>query len=95
MPDYPNTVTESLDNNIKYRRGVVKALKKMGFAPFIVSAMASHGRGLICLTLTRGRCEQLALPLMVQANSSLHSTNTSGDAAPTPNTGLQCTGQGS
>jgi 3,4-dihydroxy 2-butanone 4-phosphate synthase/GTP cyclohydrolase II len=40
-----------------------------------INFMASHGRGLICLTLTRGHCEQLALPLMVQSNTSLHSTN--------------------
>ncbi|HUT41791.1 MAG TPA: bifunctional 3,4-dihydroxy-2-butanone-4-phosphate synthase/GTP cyclohydrolase II [Gammaproteobacteria bacterium] len=40
-----------------------------------INFMASHGRGLICLTLTRERCEQLALPLMVQRNDSLHSTN--------------------
>ena len=40
-----------------------------------INFMASHGRGLICLTLTRDRCEQLALPLMVQRNTSLHSTN--------------------
>ena len=43
--------------------------------PEDVNFMASHGRGLICLTLTRDRCEQLALPLMVQSNTSLHSTN--------------------
>jgi 3,4-dihydroxy 2-butanone 4-phosphate synthase/GTP cyclohydrolase II len=40
-----------------------------------INFMASHGRGLICLTLTRERCEQLALPLMVRRNISLHSTN--------------------
>jgi len=40
-----------------------------------INFMASHGRGLICLTLTRKRCEQLALPLMVQSNLSSHSTN--------------------
>jgi 3,4-dihydroxy 2-butanone 4-phosphate synthase/GTP cyclohydrolase II len=40
-----------------------------------INFMASHGRGLICLTLTRERCEQLALPLMVQQNESMHTTN--------------------
>jgi len=40
-----------------------------------INFMASHGRGLICLTLTRERCEQLALPLMVRRNVSQHSTN--------------------
>lgn len=43
--------------------------------PEDINFMASHGRGLICLTLTRERCEQLALPLMVRHNVSLHSTN--------------------
>jgi 3,4-dihydroxy 2-butanone 4-phosphate synthase/GTP cyclohydrolase II len=43
--------------------------------PEDINFMASYGRGLICLTLTRERCEQLALPLMVQRNDSLHATN--------------------
>ncbi len=43
--------------------------------PEDINFMASHGRGLICMTLTRERCEQLALPLMVQSGDSLHSTN--------------------
>jgi 3,4-dihydroxy 2-butanone 4-phosphate synthase/GTP cyclohydrolase II len=43
--------------------------------PEDINFMASHGRGLICLTVTRARCEQLALPLMVQGNQTLHSTN--------------------
>jgi 3,4-dihydroxy 2-butanone 4-phosphate synthase / GTP cyclohydrolase II len=43
--------------------------------PEDINFMAIHGRGLICLTLTRDRCEQLALPLMVQSNASLHATN--------------------
>ncbi len=40
-----------------------------------VNFMARYGRGLICLTLTRSRCEQLDLPLMVSGNSDLHGTN--------------------
>ena len=35
-----------------------------------VNFMAKHGRGLICLALTRQRCEQLGLPLMAQGNES-------------------------
>src|SRR6478609_5635953 len=31
-----------------------------------VNFMATHARGLICLTLTQDRCRQLNLPLMVQ-----------------------------
>ena len=30
-----------------------------------INFMLTHGRGLLCLTLSRVRCEQLALPLMV------------------------------
>ena len=40
-----------------------------------INFMATHGRGLICLTLTQERCQQLNLPLMVSQNSDLHSTN--------------------
>ncbi len=40
-----------------------------------VNFMATHARGLICLTLTRDRCEQLNLPLMVQSNGAQFSTN--------------------
>lgn len=36
--------------------------------PAAVNFMATHGRGLICLCLTRDRCEQLDLPPMVQQN---------------------------
>jgi len=40
-----------------------------------VNFMARYGRGLICLTLTRDRCRQLRLPLMVSDTDSLHKTN--------------------
>lgn len=40
-----------------------------------INFMASHGRGLICLTLTRERCAQLQLPLMVAATDACHATN--------------------
>ncbi len=40
-----------------------------------INFMARYGRGLICLTLTRERCEQLSLPLMVHNNSATFSTN--------------------
>ncbi|HFA60259.1 MAG TPA: 3,4-dihydroxy-2-butanone-4-phosphate synthase [Rhodospirillales bacterium] len=39
-----------------------------------VNFMAKHGRGLICLALTRERCEKLGLPLMAQGNESRLST---------------------
>ena len=37
--------------------------------PEAINFMAKHGRGLICLTLTRERCQQLNLPLMVRDNA--------------------------
>ncbi len=40
-----------------------------------INFMAKYGRGLICLTLTRERCQQLRLPLMVNENKTAHSTN--------------------
>ncbi|MFZ1538922.1 MAG: bifunctional 3,4-dihydroxy-2-butanone-4-phosphate synthase/GTP cyclohydrolase II [Chromatiaceae bacterium] len=42
--------------------------------PAAVNFMAKYGRGLICLTLTKERCEQLRLPLMVLDNQAPHST---------------------
>ncbi|OEY67992.1 bifunctional 3,4-dihydroxy-2-butanone-4-phosphate synthase/GTP cyclohydrolase II [Marinobacter sp. X15-166B] len=35
-----------------------------------INFMARFGRGLICMPMTRERCEQLELPLMVQKNAS-------------------------
>src|SRR5712671_1666547 len=43
--------------------------------PQDVNFMARYGRGLICLTLTRERCRQLRLPLMVSDTDSTHRTN--------------------
>jgi 3,4-dihydroxy 2-butanone 4-phosphate synthase/GTP cyclohydrolase II len=40
-----------------------------------VNFMAKNGRGLICLTLTRERCQQLNLPLMVRDNGTAMGTN--------------------
>ena len=39
-----------------------------------INFMAKHGRGLICLTLTRERCERLRLPPMAVRNGTKHST---------------------
>ena len=43
--------------------------------PEDVNFMARYGRGLICLTLTRDRCRQLRLPLMVSETDLDHGTN--------------------
>ena len=40
-----------------------------------INFMARYGRGLICLTLTRERCQQLHLPLMVNNNNTSFGTN--------------------
>ncbi len=40
-----------------------------------VNFMARYGRGLICLTLTGSRCQQLKLALMVDKNKTPYSTN--------------------
>ena len=43
--------------------------------PEVINFMAKYGRGLICLTLTGERVEELNLPLMTQRNASRHHTN--------------------
>lgn len=42
--------------------------------PQAINFMATHGRGLICLTLTEERCDELELPLMVEKNTSNYGT---------------------
>ena len=43
--------------------------------PEDINFMAKNARGLICLTLTRERCEFLQLPLMVNDNRTRHKTS--------------------
>jgi 3,4-dihydroxy 2-butanone 4-phosphate synthase/GTP cyclohydrolase II len=43
--------------------------------PAAINFMATHGRGLICLTLEKQRCQQLRLPLMVESDDALAATN--------------------
>lgn len=42
--------------------------------PDVINFMATHGRGLICLSMTSDRIEQLGLSLMSTNNSSRHET---------------------
>ena len=42
--------------------------------PDHINFMATHGRGLICLSLSEERCKKLQLPLMVRENTSPYST---------------------
>ncbi|SEA07304.1 3,4-dihydroxy 2-butanone 4-phosphate synthase / GTP cyclohydrolase II [Thiothrix caldifontis] len=43
--------------------------------PEDINFMAKEGRGLVCLTLTRERCKQLNLPLMISGTDEAHTTN--------------------
>jgi 3,4-dihydroxy 2-butanone 4-phosphate synthase/GTP cyclohydrolase II len=42
--------------------------------PEVVNFMATHGRGLICISLTEERCKELDLPMMVNQNTASHET---------------------
>ncbi|HTY21054.1 MAG TPA: bifunctional 3,4-dihydroxy-2-butanone-4-phosphate synthase/GTP cyclohydrolase II [Geobacteraceae bacterium] len=43
-------------------------------SPEAINFMAKHGRGLICLTMTAEKCDDLHLPLMVSSNTSSFGT---------------------
>ena len=43
--------------------------------PEAINFMATHGRGLICMPMTKERCQQLKLPLMVEKNDAQFTTN--------------------
>ena len=43
--------------------------------PEAINFMVTHGRGLVCLTLTEERCRQLELPLMASKNGTPYGTN--------------------
>ncbi len=42
--------------------------------PEAINFMIRHARGLVCLAMTRGQVERLALPLMSQSNGTRHQT---------------------
>lgn len=42
--------------------------------PEVVNFMATHGRGLICVSLSEERCQELNLPMMVNNNTASHET---------------------
>jgi 3,4-dihydroxy 2-butanone 4-phosphate synthase/GTP cyclohydrolase II len=42
--------------------------------PELINFMARFGRGLICVSLTADRCDELDLPLMVEKNTASHGT---------------------
>ncbi len=61
------------DENRENEGDLIMAAAKV--RPEDVNYMATHGRGLICLTLSRARCKQLRLPLMVSETDDHHATN--------------------
>ena len=61
------------DENRENEGDLIMAAEKI--RPEDVNYMATHGRGLICLTLSRDRCKQLRLPLMVSDTDQHHATN--------------------
>jgi 3,4-dihydroxy 2-butanone 4-phosphate synthase/GTP cyclohydrolase II len=50
------------------------ALAAERVTPQAINFMATHGRGLICVSLTEERCDALGLPLMVERNTSTYGT---------------------
>ena len=58
--------------------------------PEAINFMVTHGRGLVCLTLTAERCKQLGLEQMVSDNRAPHGTafTTSIEAATGVTTGI-------
>ncbi len=61
------------DENRENEGDLIMAAAKV--RPEDINYMARYGRGLICLTLTRDRCAQLRLPLMVTDTNEQHATN--------------------
>ena len=61
------------DENRENEGDLIKAATTV--TPDDINFMARYGRGLICLTLTRARCEQLRLPLMVSDTDRRRATN--------------------
>ena len=61
------------DENRENEGDLIMAAQKV--RPEDINYMARYGRGLICLTLTKERCSQLRLPLMVNETDEHHGTN--------------------
>ena len=60
------------DENRENEGDLAMAAEKV--TPEAVNFMAKYGRGLICLPTTKQRLDELGIPLMVQDNTSRHST---------------------
>lgn len=61
------------DENRENEGDLLMAAEKV--LPENINYMARYGRGLICLTLSRERCAQLRIPLMVHETDEHHATN--------------------
>lgn len=61
------------DENRENEGDLLMAAEKV--RPEDINYMARYGRGLICLTITRERCAQLRLPLMVDDTDQRQATN--------------------
>jgi len=61
------------DENRENEGDLLMAAEKV--RPEDINYMARYGRGLICLTMSRNRCAQLRLPLMVDDTDRRHATN--------------------
>ncbi len=61
------------DENRENEGDLLMAAQKV--RPEDINYMARYGRGLICLTISRERCAQLRLPLMVDETDKRHATN--------------------
>jgi len=60
------------DENRENEGDLAMAAEKV--TPEAINFMAKYGRGLICLPTTKQRLDELGIPLMVQDNTSRHST---------------------
>jgi 3,4-dihydroxy 2-butanone 4-phosphate synthase/GTP cyclohydrolase II len=86
MPEFPFCTVEEALEDIRQGRMIVlvddadrenegdlcMAAEKV--TPEAVNFMAKYGRGLICLSLTEERCEELSLAMMVAQNTSNYGT---------------------
>ena len=70
------------DENRENEGDLIGAAEKV--TPEMINFMATHARGLICLTLTPERCQALGLPQMAETNTETRETafTVSVDAAP-------------
>jgi len=60
------------DETVKMKGDLAIAAEKV--TPKAINFMAKHARGLICLPIIKQRLDELGIPLMVQDNTSRHST---------------------